>query len=198
MKTVLITGSNRGLGKALAEAFLEAGHKLILPTRFLVGDLAKPETIFRIIGFCQEQNVDIIINNAALYEGHNFLDIMQVNFFVPRALILSLWDELKERKGMIININSLAGKQGGPGEEMYAASKHALKGFSESKQFDATKDNIRILDVFLGAMQTDMTKHRDNYKKLIDPKEVAETILQLIKNRKTMRITELTINRRLY
>jgi len=100
--------------------------------------------------------------------------------------------------GLIININSLAGKSGSNGESAYCASKHALRGFSSSIQFDATKYGIRVIDVYLGAVQTDMTKGRKDQEKFILPEDVAKSIFNVSKNYKSMRVTELNLNRSIY
>jgi short-subunit dehydrogenase len=230
MKTVLITGANRGLGKALAECFSynhrriprSIEYKLILNARkfdlnksrwfnflssgcaydFVDGDLLHSDTISKLAA----NDVDILINNAGVRFAKPFSELSEdeiretidTNLMAPILLTKALWTALKKNKGLVVNINSLAGKTGGNGETAYCASKHGLAGFSSALQFDATKDGIRVIDVFVGAMQTNMTKERKDYEKLIYPKDVAETIYSLCKDYASMRITEININRRRY
>jgi short-subunit dehydrogenase len=99
---------------------------------------------------------------------------------------------------VIININSLAGKSDSPGEAVYAASKHGLRGFSSCLQYDATRDGVTVLDVYLGGMQTDMTKGREGWGKLINPAKAADVIYSLGRKVSTLRITEAEIRRRRY
>ena len=202
MKTALITGTTRGLGKFLAETFLKRNWRVLTNHH----DLREEKTINGLVKDAEVCEIEILINNAARYINNPYTEMKEVdlyqlaeiNLMVPMILTKRLWSVLKRNKGMIVNINSLAGIQGSNGESIYCASKHGLKGFSDSIQFDATVDGIRVVNVFLGAMQTDITRHREDFDNLIDPCEVADVIYELCKNRKSLRITDITICRRNY
>lgn len=224
MKTVLITGASRGLGKALVEIFTSKNHNFLGPDNdyrlilhckeselpkpmgiecdVVKGDLILDDTISSLA----EYDIDILINNAGIYINKpfaettedDFREIIDINLLTPILLTKALWPTLKKNSGLVININSMAGKQGGQGETAYCASKHGLRGFSSALQFDATRDGIRIIDVFLGAMQTDMAKGRKNFDKLISPSEIAKVIFNLCENYQSLRVTEIDINRRKY
>jgi 3-oxoacyl-[acyl-carrier protein] reductase len=154
-----------------------------------------------------DHDVSILINNAGIYLNKPFAEtsadeiqrVIDTNLVVPILLTRVIWPTFVNRGGgLIVNINSLAGVNGGKGETAYSASKAGLAGFSNSLQYDGPKNNIRILNVFLGAMQTDMTKTRKDWDKFINPFTVAETIADLCKDYSTLRITEVTIARRQY
>ncbi|MEE9356498.1 MAG: SDR family oxidoreductase [Methylococcaceae bacterium] len=220
MKTVLITGASRGLGKALARIFIDNKDGLILHSRetmikpppwitheVIYGDLALGKTITRLANIAKRMDVDILINNAGIYLNKSFPDmtiaefkeVIDINLLAPIELTKAIWPIFQKKKsGIVININSMAGKQGSNGESAYCASKHGLRGFSSSLQFDATKHNIRVIDVYPGGMRTDMTKDRANSEKLIDPCEVAQLIFKLCEDYPSMRITEIDLNRRIY
>lgn len=209
MKKVLITGASRGLGYELSKIFSENGYHLFLHGNKnklpdIVGsncyycDFSKKEYLNDFAEWGKRNKVDIFINNAAVYLKEPFdktsvndlEHILNVNFMVPAILIKMLWPV-----NLLVNINSLGGKSASNGEAGYCASKFGLRGFSQSLDRDASAVGGRIIDVYLGAMQTDMTKHRENYEKLIDPEEAAQTIFEVCKARKTLQIRELTITR---
>ena len=206
METVLITGSSRGLGEALSFSFKERGYRVIDNNR-TTGNLLDPEMI-SILGYqaCRE-GVGILVNNAGVYLNkpfdqmieHEIEAVIRTNLIAPFLLTKAVWPSFKDLGGgMVVNINSLAGLFGGNGETVYAASKHGLTGFSKTLQFDGTRDNVRVLNLTVGAMRTDMSMNRPDWNKFIDPFELAELVVSLCKERKTLRITDITVARRVY
>lgn len=218
MPTVMITGAGRGLGRALVTAFADEDYNLILhcfrsvvkgnlANSVVRGDIRSDSTILALRDAAKEQGLDILINNAGVYTDGIFPDIcdrkiremINTNLIAPILLTRTLWPIFQEQQsGTIVNINSIAGKVGSEGEAVYCASKFGLRGFSESLQYEATKYNIQVIDVSLGAMNTDMTFHREDQDKLIDPHDAASTILKLCESPKSMRITGIDIKRMQY
>ena len=227
MKTVLITGSNRGLGRALAAVFASNKYNLILHGRDSVllekvrtdvfkydvaceiveGDLRSEDTISKLVAIAKEKDIDILINNAGVYMNRRFLDmassdfreIIDINLIVPILLTHKIFPILQEkRSGLIININSIAGKVGGDGETAYCASKHGLRGFANALQFDAIRSNVRVININLGTMKTDMSKGREGWSRFIHPMDVANKIFELCGEYPSMRVNEIDINRRIY
>lgn len=213
-KTVLITGASRGLGRALLDAF-PSEYRFILNARnieipnlhkykVIIGDLRGRDTISDLSEEAARQDVDILIHCAGAYQDYPSLCtdydyIIDVNLVMPIHLTTAIWP-IFERKhsGLIIFINSLAGKQGAAGETAYCASKHGLAGFARSLQFDAQRIGVRVLSVFLGAMKTDITKSRIDWDKLIDPQEAAKAIVSLCEDYETMGFREVEIGRVIY
>lgn len=218
MKTVLITGANRGLGLILAETFSEAGFNLILHCRHgagflrvkfprdvvVEGDLQSQATID---GMANTAKLDILINNAGVHLSKPFLDmtieeireVIEVNLIAPILLTKAVWPIfLRQNSGLVININSLAASSGGPGESIYSASKAGLTGFGKTVQFDATPAGIRVVNLNIGAMQTDMGKGRADSDKFIDPEDAARAILGFYEDYPSLRITSVDLKRRIY
>lgn len=220
----LITGARRGLGSALYHTFHDHGWYCIVNCRATdscenmtemlsdttyheCGDLKDPWIINRLGQIAASKGVKVLINNAGIYRANNIGDmsvdelraVHETNLIAPMLLTKAVWPTLRETGGIVVNINSLAGKNGGRRELAYCASKYGLAGFSSSLQYDATSDNVRVLDVFLGAMDTDMMSGRtEESDKLIDTMEVARVIYDLCRDYPSMRITEVTIARRRY
>lgn len=220
MPTALITGAGGGLGKALAHQFAVNGYDLILHTRNsplpiingvriydVHGDLNDTDVYKRLIDNAKRCEVDVVILNAAEYLNKSFsemseldlVSVLRTNLLLPACLLHGLWPIFeRNRQGTIININSLAGQTGAKGETAYAASKHGLCGLMSSLQFDATRINVQVTDVFLGAMNTPMNEDSGNLDKKMDPVEVAKIIVGLCDEKATLRIPEITIARKLY
>ena len=218
MDTVLITGANRGLGEALVQEFSEHDYNVIVHSRQtldgvwpglekITGDLRFPAVISEIGRVALERGVSILINNAGTYinkpfdkmMSNEFRKVIETNLIAPILVTQAVWPAFwSVGTGIVVNINSLAGQAGGNGEAAYAASKHGLAGFSKALQYDGTRDNVRVINMFLGALRTDMTRGRPDHDKFIDPFEVADLIVRLCKNYKTLRVTDLTVARSIY
>jgi len=218
-KTALITGSNRGLGLALAQEFAFAGHRLILhcrkgygafkgPSGLVVeGDLREQATIDRLALAASEFDLDVLVNNAGVYLDRPLLDIapeevreiVEVNLLAPMFLTMAVWPVFARKgSGLVININSLASRAGRAGESVYAASKAGLKGFSQTLKREATRLGIQVMDVCLGAMRTPMMERRPHFDEMIDPSEVAGIIVRFCDGYKTMDVTNIDICRKVH
>ena len=204
---ILITGSTSGLGKAMSE---NTQHEIFCHTRDssdseLSGDLKSPSFIPKFSNFLLKNSIQVLINNAAIYEKKSILDMdvdnielmIRTNLTTPILLTKFALQHFKNiGGGLIVNINSLAGKNSSPDESIYSATKFGLKGFSNSIRFEVKPYNIKILDIYLGAMNTKMTKHRADQELLIDPDDVSKIILNLIDENKTFEVSEIEIRRK--
>jgi len=227
MKTVLITGSSKGLGAALAVAFSRYQYAVILHGRCsddvsgvrsilekngstvytVIGDLLEEETIDELVECAIDNHVDIVVNNAGMYLNKpfssmrmsEFKDVININLIAPVSITHKIFDWFKKNKqGIIVNINSIAGKKGSDGEAAYCASKFGLRGFSESIQFEATRNGIRVIDVFLGAMKTEMTSNREGTELFMDVSEVSDIVVKLTKEFSSLRVNEVSLGRLKY
>lgn len=226
-KTVLITGASRGLGRSLALKFASNSYNLILNARdekrlsalreeilksnvnchLVVGDITDEQTIKNLAQCAEKVGLDILINNAGMYHckpidetsPDEIKEVLNLNLVAPILLTQRIFRYFKKKSGgLIININSLAGKNYSKDESVYCASKHGLKGFMGAFQFEALHYNVPIISIFLGAMDTDMTTQRKDKSKFIKTEEVAEFIYNLSHNYKSMRVSEIDILRRMY
>ena len=226
-KTVLITGSSKGLGKSLALTFAKNKCNIILHGRderglkqveegvlennvscnVVRGDITSEETIDRLYETAVRRNIDILINNAGIYVNRPFKDmnpaefrkVIEVNLIAPVVLTKRIFPIFQSKSsGIIININSIAGKNASDGETAYCASKHGLRGFTSSLQFEAIRYGVRVIDVYLGAMNTGMVKGRKDPEKCIETSEAANLIYGLCKDYPSMRIGEIHLYRRKY
>ena len=149
--------------------------------------------------------INVLINNVGIYKKEPLLDTtredieltFKTNLLAPIFLTQLAVSHFKELGGgLVVNINSLAGKSGSPGESIYSASKFGLRGFSNAIRYEVRDFGVYILDVYLGGMKTRMTEDRSDYDTLIDSKEASQTILKLIDEYRSLNITELEIRKK--
>ena len=183
-KTAIVTGAAGGIGEAICKKLASLGMNLVitgrkvqaleeltaqLPTQvhYCVGDLTELSFVDRLLKETRLVfgTVDVIINNAGL--SHNcpveemtpelFDSIMRVNVRAPYFLCQKAVEDLKRSScATIINICSVVAHKGYPRQSVYAASKHALLGFSKSFANEHYKDNIRVHVISPGSVYTKM------------------------------------------
>lgn len=187
-KTALISGASRGIGKAIAYRFAEAGYDLILTCekseeilnnlsrelsttynincRTFAGDLSVPANCEEL--FKNVESLDVLINNAGVsYVGllsdmsyEDWTRIMGVNLNSVFYLTkLALPLFLKKHSGSIINISSVWGEAGASMEVAYSASKGGINAFTRALAKELAPSNIAVNAIAPGMMDTDMNAH---------------------------------------
>ncbi|HJX58988.1 MAG TPA: SDR family oxidoreductase [Patescibacteria group bacterium] len=194
-KTVVITGASRGIGNAVASAFLDAGASVVNLSRtkpvnirsknFLsvtldVNDIAGIEKW--ISEFTQKKDIDIWINNAGIYpEGllsntteEEWDMIMNTNlkslFFASKKIAEHM---RKIRHGVIINAGSLAAKIPSLNRSVYSVSKIAVLGLTKIMAAEWAKYGIRVNSYSPGFILTDMTKKLAREKSKVVTSQIA-------------------------
>ncbi len=162
---VLVTGGSRGIGKDICDKFIKEGHEVIAPTREEL-ELSQP------ISFIPDK-IDVLVNNAginlidSIFDGENYEEIMQVNYFSPLRLFkLCLPHMKKQNYGRVINIGSVWVDYAKPGRSAYSASKNALHSLTKSITSEYGTYNILANTVSPGFFMTDMT-YRNNTEEAI-------------------------------
>lgn len=209
MKNILITGCGSGLGKILLE---NKSHNVFPhfrsienpPSNSIVGDLRDINVLNSLTKFIVDSNINVFINNVGIYlnspiteiSDDELIDVINVNLISSMLLLKRVYSYFKEKnEGLIININSLAGKTPTANESIYCASKFGLKGFSKSIQLEAIGTGIKIVDLYPGAIKTRMTQGRSNYDNLMDPNDIASLIYDIIDNDKTYYQNEIILRK---
>lgn len=112
--------------------------------------------------------IDVLINNGGISQRSLAKEtgievdrkLFEVNFFGTVALTkLVLLDMLKQKSGYLVTVTSAVGKFGSPWRSGYSASKHALHGFFDSLRAEVFADNVKVLLVCPGFIQTNVSKN---------------------------------------
>jgi short-subunit dehydrogenase len=140
--------------------------------------------------------VDVLVNNAAIpgvrhvsrLRIEEVEQVLSVNFMAAVRLTLALLPQMFERNsGTIVNVSSMGGRMGIPGEAAYCASKFALSGWSESLALDLWKTGLRIKLITPGAVDTEIWDRPEAeaaaYKgPMAPPRDVAVDIAEAIES----------------
>lgn len=194
-KSAIVTGSTRGIGKAVASAFAEHGASLVihgtneealmslssrLNCEFIAGDIGQLSTSEKLADKCINSfgKIDILVNNAGINTRTKFLDltpeewdkVLRVNltgtFYACKCIIPHM---LKQKSGSIINMSSTAGKTAHPNASLcYGASKGGIEALTRKLAFDFAPENIRVNAICPGPIETDMSlQWTEEYRKKI-------------------------------
>lgn len=134
--------------------------------------------------------IDVLVNNAgiAILKPFDQLSLedwdatMATNLRSMYLVTRQVLPGMRARKrGDIVNIASLAGRNGFAGGTAYAASKHAVLGFSRSLMLEVRKENIRVITICPGSVDTPLIQHQSMLKpdiaRILKPEDVAESIV---------------------
>ncbi|MEB3004462.1 SDR family oxidoreductase [Capnocytophaga sp. G2] len=201
MKTVLITGTSRGIGAKLVKEFEKENTKVLALSRsytkksqqgnvtYISFDISKEKSIQRLVSFLKEQNIflDIVINNAGKLVNASFerlssyylRQIFEVNVLGVFRLLQCLIPFFSE-KVHVVNISSMGGIQGAmkfAGLSAYTSSKAVLISLTELLAEEYKDSQWHFNCLALGAVQTEMLLEAfPDYKAPINAEEMAKYI----------------------
>lgn len=186
---VLITGTSRGIGKALFEIFKQNEFDVIgcSTTKDIICDVSDINQVKKML----PSDIDILINNAgiALYKQlqdtteEDFNNIISVNikgvFNCTKHVVPNM---INNKFGIIYNVSSIWGEEGGSCESVYSASKGAIIAFSKALSKELEPSNIKVLYGCPNAVDTDMLKENPygEVENAISAEEEAEKIFKEI------------------
>lgn len=189
-KTALITGAGSGIGRAAALALGAAGARVVACGRrseplAALADQSPGEVLAHVLDVTDNagvdalpdcladgwREIDILINNAGHEVGgrrrfdegsaDEWAAILETNllgmFRVTRAVIPGM---VARGRGHVVNIGSTSGQIANATRAAYAASKHAVHGFSKSLRLDYAGSGIRVSEIMPGIVRTDFAEAR--------------------------------------
>ena len=220
-KNALVTGASGDIGKSIALALHSAGAQVIISgtrleplealrnelgdrVQIILCDLSDKDAVQLLPNKALESlgSIDILINNAGITKDNLLMrmsdddwnDVINVNLFATMLLCRGvLRGMMKSRWGRIVNISSVVGVTGNPGQANYAASKAGLIGMSKSLAYEVASRGITVNCVAPGFISTAMTdqltdKQKDSIissipsNRMGDSTDVASAVLYLTSN----------------
>jgi 3-oxoacyl-[acyl-carrier protein] reductase len=215
--TAIITGGAKGIGSFIVRALARRNCKIVFTyknsriqaeslykempdyVKPFCADIRKPADIKSLIDYTRKTfgGFDIIINNAGvicdkplmMMARKDWLQVLDTNltgtYNLTRAAIITL---MKQRKGCVINMSSVSGIIGMPGQVNYASSKAGIIGFTKALARETGRYNIRVNAIAPGFFNTDMVKNLKLKKDLLEhiplnrlgePEEIADLVVFL-------------------
>lgn len=207
----VVTGATEGIGRAIAVALGRSGARVAICARTAktvdatvaelvasgcdaigqVCDVADEAAVAAFAAFVGRERGDasVVVNNAGIGKFAPLRELsladwdrtMAVNvrslFLVTRAFLPAL----ERTKGAVVNIASLAGKNGLEGGTAYSASKHAVLGFSKSLMLETRKQGMRVIAVCPGSVDTPFmdkqSRMRPNRDRVLRAEDVAQAVV---------------------
>jgi 3-oxoacyl-[acyl-carrier protein] reductase len=178
MRTVLVTGGTRGIGRAIAEKFKESGDKVIITgTRtspdnvdgfeYMSVDFGDAESTKKFFEDLEKIEIDVLINNAGInniklipeVKEWEYDELFDVNLKAPYFMSQSAANSMKKRGGgHIINISSIMSVTSREKRSLYSTTKAGLTGMTRALSIELGPDNILVNCVSPGFTLTDLTR----------------------------------------
>ncbi len=222
-KVIIVTGASEGIGAHLTGVLRERGARLALiarneaklaamaaPSDLVVpGDITAESVRSALVAETAGRwgKIDILINNAgrgSYYSTANTpLDearaLFEVNFFAPLALAQLAVPYLRQTRGTLVNVSSIAGQISLPWLPVYSASKFALAAITSAQRTELKRDGVHVMGVFPGYVDTDFQDHAlgprppgavvQGKRFAISARNCAEAIVDGIAHRKRIVVT---------
>jgi short-subunit dehydrogenase len=217
-KVAVVTGCSYGLGYDIADRLIDEGYFVYglsrskpsinlfaFPDTFqwIECDITKSnqvEEAFKRIG----THIDVLVNNAGVYEWGLFRDefsFEKIDKIIDLNIKGTMYVTLKALKFLnkgsdIFFINSVAGLKEMEWEAVYSASKHAITAFAGSlgSELHTQMDEIRVTSIHPGGIKTPMQNKHPSKDKMLDTKEITDTMLHVLKSKATYKTIQLFSN----
>jgi 3-oxoacyl-[acyl-carrier protein] reductase len=180
-RLALVTGASRGIGRAIAVELAQAGAQVVvgyrsgakeaeqvakeIGGRAVQADVSQPEEAARLVE--EAGDLDILVNNAGLtrdgliarMSDEDWRTVIDTNlggvFATCRAAARGM---MRRRSGSIVNLSSVVGVHGNPGQTNYAASKAGIIGFTKALARELATRNVRVNAIAPGYIETALTE----------------------------------------
>lgn len=199
MKTVIITGASRGIGRETAIKFKQNNYN-VLGT--YLNSKAEALSLWEEYGIDMQclnvtdsdsvkdffdyavktyGDIDVVINNAGISKKQKFIldvtdsefdEIMATNVKGVFNVTKNAVDKMLYSGGKIVNISSIYTLSGGSCESVYTASKYAVNGLTKAVSEEVSSSNLQVFTAILGLIDTDMNSHLSLDEKLEFIKEI--------------------------
>jgi NAD(P)-dependent dehydrogenase (short-subunit alcohol dehydrogenase family) len=220
-RAALVTGGSSGIGLAIARLLREEGYDLTLVSRrqekieaaaaelgatAVAANVADPDDCARAVAEHRERfgRIDVLVNSAGVGIGGTVEDLdlkkldlqLDINlrglFLVTQAAI----PLLRESRGWIVNLASIAGTLPTPGLATYGATKAAVISLTRSLNAELDADGVRSIAICPGFVDTPMAQWSGlEHEEMIRPEDCAEVVRMCLRLSPTARIPQVVIER---
>ncbi|HWE05788.1 MAG TPA: SDR family NAD(P)-dependent oxidoreductase [Rhizomicrobium sp.] len=189
-KIAVITGSNRGIGRSIAQRLSREGANVVLAARdasvlseaadeireaggraeTIALDLRMPEACAQLVDFAVAKfgRIDIVVNNAGATKLGDFTELTDADwadgfalkFFAAVRVTRAAWPHLKASGGSVVNISGIGGRTPGPMFAIGGSVNAAMNCLTKSLADTGVRDKIRVNGILPGYVRTDRLKHR--------------------------------------
>lgn len=211
-KVILITGGSKGIGYGIAEALLKEGHKVAITSRSqeaadeavnrlqslgdmlgIAADVKDLSSQQKAVAAVIEKwgKLDVLVANAGV--GHfapidemdeqTWHDTIDTNLTGVFYSVKAAVDHIKDSKGYIFTISSLAGTNFFANGAAYNASKFGLTGFTQAIMLDLRKYNVKVSTIMPGSVATYFNEHEPDQEKdawKIQPEDLGKLVVDLL------------------
>ena len=217
MKTVVITGTSRGLGLATAKKFINAGWNVIgmgrtSPTGLqnythYTADIANMSQVFSTFDTIRKTktNIDLLVNNSAAFHSGSFdtVEYVDIANIIDTNIKGTMYVTMEALKSMttgsrIVFINSVAGIREIQNQSLYCASKAALRSFAGVIGQELRGRKIKVSSIHPGGINTTLWNEQNPYpcgnaEDALDPDIVADAVFHIAEVPHTTEIKTITM-----
>jgi NAD(P)-dependent dehydrogenase (short-subunit alcohol dehydrogenase family) len=217
-KTAIVTGSNRGIGRAIAGRLAEEGARVVLTARddvllekaigeiqscggaaaAIALDLRTADAAGRLVEFAATTfgPVDIVVNNAGATKRGEFLELSEhdwadgfaLKFFGAVRLTRAAWPHLKTRSGSVVNISGVGGRMPGPQFTIGGSVNAALLSFTKAMAEVGVRDGVQVNAINPGSIRTERFQRMLTQQAAEQSVPIEQAERRLIENSRLTRI----------
>ena len=221
MPSALVTGGSSGIGLAIARMLREEGFELTLASRTaekieaaaaelgaqaLTADMGKEEDCVRVVAKHKDRygGLDVLVNSAGIGIAGTVESLqtkhidLQLNINLRGLLLVSreAIPLLKETKGWIVNLASIAGTTPTPGLTVYGATKAAVIALTRSQNAELDSDGVRAIAICPGFVDTPMAEWSGlAADEMIQPEDCAEIVRMCLRLSPRARVPQVVVER---
>jgi len=215
-KIAIVTGANRGIGRAIAARFSREGASVVLCARdanllaqaaqeienatALSVDLRELDAAKRVVDFALETygQIDILVNNAGATKRGDFLDLTDedwadgfaLKFFGAMRLTRAAWPHLKAQAGSVLNISGVGGRMPGPLFTIGGSVNAALLSFTKAMADIGIRDGVQVNAVNPGSVRTERYRRMLEATAKAQGTDVETAERKMIESARTTRVGE--------
>lgn len=224
MKSCLVTGASRGIGRSIAVKLSNEFEKMYLHGRNeselnntiklidsdteivpLKYDFSNTEDMYRLIDSIDSENLNLLVNNAGVGMAKPFEELtldewnllFKINVTAPFLLAKKLICKIPEG-GSVVNILSTASKQVFTDWSAYCMTKFALDGFMKTVREEVRERGVRVINIYPGAVDTDIWNNIPgewDRSTMMKPDDIADAVLFAVNQPDNTLVEDITLGR---